>query len=398
VTAREAPPRYRCSRCERSYGLDETVWRCECGGPLGLDPGPGLDRSEVDGTGPSGPSLRRYRRAFVVPAIESAVRFEEGATPLVQGDWAGSSLLFKLDFLFPSGSYKDRGFAVLASHLRRIGVRKVFVDSSGNAGASLAGYSAALDLDCTVYIPGGTPSGKVTQIQGYGAELVPVPGPRQAAADAAMAAAGEGFYASHNWSPLFLEGVKSLAYELWEQLGHRAPDAVFAPVGYGSVVLSLDRGFRELKRAGSIASLPRLYGCQAEACAPLHRAYVAGDLGATSLPADEVGVTIAEGVASSAPVRSREILEAVRRSSGAIVAVDEDEILEALRKLHGRGLYVEPTSAVAGAGASRVLGGGQRAPPVGKSVVVLTGSGLKATDKLARLQEPTEPEGEEEGR
>ncbi len=375
---------YRCTRCDRSYALDETVWRCECGAPLGLDPGPGLEPSGVDD---GDPSLWRYREALVVPPLEPGLRFGEGTTPLIERSWNGSSLLFKLDYLFPSGSYKDRGFAVMTGHLRRIGAGKVFVDSSGNAGASLAAYSAALGLDCTVYVPGGTPSGKTTQIEAYGAELVRVPGPREATAEVAVSGAPDGFYASHNWSPLFLEGVKSLAYELWEQLGHRAPGAVIAPLGYGSVVLSLDRGFRELEAAGSISGLPRLYGCQAEACAPFHRAYVAGDPAEGRLAPHEVGETVAEGVASSAPIRVPEVLEAVRRSGGGILAVSEEEILAALREVHRRGLYVEPTTAVAVAGATRILGGEEPPSFGGPPVVILTGSGLKATEKLARLRQ-----------
>lgn len=383
---------YGCTVCDRTYGLEERVWRCACGAPLRLDEGPGLEPSEVDA---GDPSFWRYRRALAVPDLEPEVSFGEGNTPLVERKWAGAIVRFKLDYLFPSGSYKDRGFAVLASHLKRIGVTDVYLDSSGNAGASLAAYSAALGLGCTVYVPGATPAGKAVQIEAYGARAVRVPGPRQAAAEAAAARDDDAFYASHNWSPLFVDGVKSLAYELWEQLGHRAPGAVIAPLGYGSLVLSVDRGFRELRRAGQVDSIPRIYGCQAAACAPMVRGWRAGDPGAARLDPDEVGETLAEGVASSRPVRAPEVLDAVGRSGGAVVAVSEDEILASLRELHGRGLYVEPTSAVAGAGARRILEGAEGEPPDGDVVVVLTGHGLKATDKLVRLHsEPPTDTGE----
>jgi threonine synthase len=189
------------------------------------------------------------------------------------------------------------------------------------------------------------------------------------------------FYASHNWQPFFAEGTKTLAYELWEQLGFRAPDNVVVPVGYGANVLGCDRGFSELLRNGEIGRTPRLFGIQAANCAPYHAAFSAGVEHFVPVP---VSPTIAEGIASSKPTRMREVLAPVRGSGGEIVAVTEDEIVRALGALAKMGFYVEPTSAAAAAGLSRLIARGTIRK--GENIVlVLTGSGLKASESIGRL-------------
>jgi threonine synthase len=189
------------------------------------------------------------------------------------------------------------------------------------------------------------------------------------------------FYASHNWVPFFIEGTKTLAYELWEQLGFIAPDNVVTPLGYGSNVLGCLRGFDELMRNGEIEKMPRVFSVQAENCAPYYAAYKAG---AENLVPTEVKPTVAEGIASSKPTRVREVLRGVRNSGGAIVAVTENEIVDALRGLARKGLYVEPTSAAAAAGLSQLLASGQIAPHE-TTVLVLTGTGLKASERIGEL-------------
>jgi threonine synthase len=200
-------------------------------------------------------------------------------------------------------------------------------------------------------------------------------------AEAALAQSAEIFYASHNWQPFFVEGVKTLAYELWEQLGFSAPDNLVVPLGYGSNVLGAERGFAELVHNGEIARMPRIFGVQAARCAPYAAAFAAG---AGQLVPIETGPTLAEGIATARPTRVAEVLAAVRDSGGAIVAVDEDEIVVALGRLARQGLYVEPTSAAAAAGLSRLLASGLIRPHE-STVLVLTGSGLKASAVIGEL-------------
>src|SRR6185312_11258285 len=166
--------------------------------------------------------------------------------------------------------------AVMLAHLLEVGVGPIHEDSSGNAGSSIATYAAAAGIPCRIFVPASAPRGKIVQIAASGATVEAIPGSRQAATDAALAAVGQSFYASHNWQPFFIEGTKTLAYELWEQLGFRAPDNILVPTGYGSNILGLERGFDELERNGEIDRRPRLFAVQAANCAAFAAAWNAG--------------------------------------------------------------------------------------------------------------------------
>ena len=306
-----------------TYPLAEPRWRGESGAHVNLGDGPGLMRRDID---VSVNSLWRYRKALLVDAAD-AVTMGEGWTPLVRGEWDGAAVLFKLEFMMPTGSFKDRGMTVMVSYLRSRGITSVLEDSSGNAGASLSAYAAAAGMRCRVLVPETASYPKIAQIAACGADVVTVRGSRQDVADAALAMSRDIFYASHNWQPFFAEGTKTLAYELWEQLGFRAPDNVVVPVGYGANVLGCDRGYSELMRNGEIARMPRLYGVQAANCAPYHAAFQAG---VEHYVPVAVSPTAAEGIASSKPTRMREVLAPVRASGGEILAVTEEEIVRAL--------------------------------------------------------------------
>ena len=269
----------------------------------------------------------------------------------------------------------------LITYLKNRGVMSVLEDSSGNAGASMAAYSAAAGMKARILVPETASYPKIAQMAATGADVVTVKGSRQDVADAALRYAKEIFYASHNWQPFFLEGTKTLAYELWEQFGFKIPDNIVFPVGYGSNVCGCERGFAELKRRGEIDRLPKLFAVQAANCAPLYAAFKAG--ADEAVPTD-VATTVAEGIASSKPTRLREVVRAVRNSGGSIVAVSEDEIVSALGALARQGLYVEPTSAAAAAGL-RQLFKSKAIVPEQKTVLVLTGTGLKASEKIGQL-------------
>jgi threonine synthase len=283
--------------------------------------------------------------------------------------------------MMPTGSFKDRGMTTLITYLKGRGITSVLEDSSGNAGASLAAYSAAAGMKSRILVPETASYPKIAQMAATGADVVTIKGSRQDVADAALRYSTQIFYASHNWQPFFLEGTKTLAYELWEQLGFTIPDNIVFPVGYGSNVCGCERGFAELKRNGEIDRVPRLFGVQAANCAPYFAAYQAGG---EQLVPTEISATIAEGIASSKPTRVREVLRAARNSGGSILAVTEDEIVSALGTLAQQGLYVEPTSAAAAAGLRQLLKSGTIAASE-TTVLVLTGSGLKASEKIGQL-------------
>lgn len=359
------------------YPLSAARWCADNGNVLELAAAPGMRRTEIQA---QVYSVWRYAKALQVDSRD-AVSMGEGWTPLMSREWGGASVLFKCEFMMPTGSFKDRGMSVLVSYLKSCGISHVLEDSSGNAGASLSAYAAAGGLRCRILVPETTSYPKIAQIAACGADVVTIRGSRQDVADAALEMSGEIFYASHNWQPFFVEGTKTLAYELWEQLGFRAPDNIVVPLGYGSNVLGCDRGFAELKRNGEISRVPRIFGVQAANCAPYHAAFKAG---AEHLVATEITATIAEGIASSKPTRVSQVLRAVRGSGGQIVAVSEAQIVAALGALVRKGCYVEPTSAAAAAGLTQLLDSGTIMPGE-TTVLVLTGSGLKASEKIGRL-------------
>jgi threonine synthase len=360
-----------------TYPLDKPRWCGDGGAYLNLGESPGLTRGEID---TSRRSVWRYAKALLVDA-KDAVTLGEGWTPLICGKLDGIAVTMKLEFMMPTGSFKDRGMTTLITYLKSCGIASVLEDSSGNAGASLAAYSAAAGMSCRILVPETASYPKIAQMAATGADVVTVRGSRQDVADTALRYASEMFYASHNWQPFFIEGTKTLAYELWEQLGFKVPDNIVFPVGYGSNVCGCERGFAELKRRGEIGKTPRLFGVQAANCAPYFAAFKAG---VEELVLTEISTTIAEGIASSKPTRVREVLRAARDSGGSIVAVSEEEIVSALGALARQGLYVEPTSAAAAAGLRLLFRDGAIAPEE-TTVLVLTGSGLKASEKIGQL-------------
>lgn len=363
-----------CTRCETDYPFDPLRFRCECGETLRLAGAPAFDADRI---ARGDTTLWRYRHALPLPEGAAPVTLGEGGTPLVAAEWDGIPIHFKCEHLNPTGSFKDRGTTVLATALAAAGVETVVEDSSGNAGASLAAYAARAGIQARVYVPAHASPVKQAQIAVYGAQLQPVPGPRTEAARAVLEAAHRGAaYASHVYHPLVHHGMKTVAFEICEQLAAarsaaplRGPDAVVVPVGHGSLLLGVALGFAELRTAGWVERTPRLFGAQAAACGPLAAAWARG--------ADEPerlaeGETVAEGVRIAVPVRGREILAAVRGSGGALVGVPDEETLAAQRKLAHQGLYVEPSSAVALAALDHL-----RERLSGTVVVVLTGSGFK---------------------
>jgi threonine synthase len=290
--------------------------------------------------------------------------------------WEGRVAKAKLDYLMPTGSFKDRGAALVVGHLKRCGVAGIVEDSSGNAGAAFSAYAAAAGLQCTIYAPASTSPAKLRQIGIHGARLRLVEGTREDTANRAQTCpSDEGVYCGHNWQPFFVEGCKTIAYELWEELGFHAPAAVIVPVGGGANLLGIHIGFKELLRARSIERLPRIYGVQAENCAPLVAAFRTNARQAMAITARP---TIAEGITIANPPRGAQILAAVRESGGAMLAVEEAEISAAHKRLLGCGLSVEPTSAVALSGLMQLAHHGELPPEDESVVILLTGNGLKS--------------------
>lgn len=359
----------KCAGCGRLHPLADLAWRCaSCGGVL-----------DLAGFVPAMPSVQAlrnrpatmWRYSEALPVEESSdVSMGEGMTPLVTvRDRPGRSL--KVDYLMPTGSFKDRGAVMLVTLARRLGVARLVADSSGNAGAAVAAYAARAGVACEVYVPAATSAGKVAQLRAYGAVVHRVEGSREDTADAAARAADVPgvFYGSHVHNPFFLHGTKTYVFELWEQLGGRLPAALVLPVGNGTLVLGAYLGCRELLEQGLVDRLPMIVAVQAAACAPLAWAIKEGLT--TPVQVTNEG-TVAEGIAIARPARGGQVLAAVHDTGGTIVTVTDDQVDRAHRDLAGIGFYVEPTSAVCWAALEADL------VAAAEVVVPLCGSGLKS--------------------
>src|SRR4029077_5689198 len=194
---------YRCPGFGHIWTADRPLWRCECGSHLNLTPGGGgLGRGEIV---PEEASLWRYAAALALRG-PPRISLGEGWTPLVTRDWCGTGVFFKLESQMPTGSFKDRGTAVMINHLIEVGVGPIHEDSSGNAGASIATYAAAAGLPCRIYVPAAAPRTKLVQIPFWGGCARPARGPVQDFPEAALTAIGKSFPPSHNWQPFFIEG------------------------------------------------------------------------------------------------------------------------------------------------------------------------------------------------
>lgn len=368
--------RLYCSLCNRQYPLDSKQWRCACGGLLDIESETTFQKEDIQ-RGPN--SLWRYREAIPVEQDANIVTQGEGFTPLTEYELGGERVLVKQDHLSPSGSYKDRGAAVLISKAKELGIREVVEDSSGNAGCAIAAWCARAGIRCRIFIPANTSPGKITQIAMYGAEPVLTPGSREETARAVLRAAETAYYASHSYNPFFLQGTKTWAFEVWEQLGWRAPDTVILPAGNGTLLLGAYLGFQELLKDNQIGKMPRIIAVQAEACAPLAKAFFEG---LDHVPAIEKRDTFAEGIAIAEPVRGMQIIQAVRSTSGSFITVSDRQIELSLGEAARQGAYIEPTAAAATAAAA-IYARQKKASEL--VVTVFTGHGLKSTEKLQKM-------------
>ena len=367
--------RYRCPACGFEAEPEPVLWQCPaCAGELLID---GLPDRAVDASAHAA-GIWQFESILPVETPSAGTLLGEGDTPLIPFHVDGVTIHLKLDSLLPTGSFKDRGAAVLCQYLKRVGVTRIIVDSSGNAAASMAAYAAATGLECTVYVPASASPGKLVQARAAGACVVPVEGSRDDVAAAAQQAADSdrtASYASHNWHPVFVEGVKTWALETHRQLGGQLPDAVYVPTGGGSALVGAWRGFGAVSR-----SLPRLIAAQPEACSPIVRAWQEH----APVSRMEAGPTIAEGAKIALPSRPLQIQRALSETDGRGIAVSEELLIDTLKLLWSRGVYVEPTGAL-GVAACRVAITNGEAVPTDTIVAHVTGHGLKSTPVIEQI-------------
>jgi threonine synthase len=357
-----------CSACGQSSSslLD---FKCQsCGQPLDVIH---YGRFEIDQIQKENYSVWRYARFFPFVKETDVVTLGEGWTPLVR---ISSSVYFKLENLNPTGSFKDRGSTVLVSAVHKL-VKSaggyISEDSSGNAGASIAAYAACAGLKAKVYVPQSVSGPKFSQIQFSGAEVFKVSGSRAMVAEEAQKTEKNGFYVGHILHPLFRDGIRSLAYEVAEQLGWHTPDCIYLPVSAGTLLLGVIEGFKHLVKSGILQVMPKIVACQTRQVSPLYHSFK----GISYRPPEKIA-SVADALVSVNPPLLSIMVERLKAANGDSVMVEEDEILDAFRELARSGFFVEPSSAVAYAAYKKQLKNA-KALANEKTVIVLTGTGLK---------------------
>jgi len=400
---------YRCSVCERSFGLSEVAYVCpHDGGNLDVL----IDFDAIRRAGPASirqspeTSIWRYLPLLPVddPGHAGTALHAVGWTPLLvskrlAGELGLRHLWLKDDGRNPTASFKDRASAVVVARAQEIRAEVVITASTGNAGAALAGMAAAAGRPAVILAPKTAPPAKVAQLLVFGAKVVLVDGTYDQAFDLTLEASKAfGWYCRNTgYNPFTAEGKKTAAFEICEQMtmampmgnvGSRrgvppqwdSPDAVFVSVGDGNIISGMHKGFRDLKDLGWIERIPRLYGIQSTGSAAIATAF---DRGTETIEPVQAN-TLADSIAVDLPRDGLRGLRAATRTGGAYLTVTDAEILAAIAALGRReAVFAEPAGATAYAGLVKAVAGGQVRPDE-KIVVVVTGSGLK--DVRAAMQ------------
>ncbi|MFZ5923192.1 MAG: threonine synthase [Chloroflexota bacterium] len=386
---------YRCSICNTEYLPGQVTYTCpKDGGNLDVV----LDYEALrakyhpeDITSRTDPSLWRYLPLLPVPEVAG------GGTPLHAAGWTPvfaapqlaaplglKQVWVKDESRNPTASFKDRASAVVVARAREIEAGIVVTASTGNAGAALAGLSAAVGQKAVIFAPKSAPPAKIAQLLVFGAKVILVDGSYDDAFDLTVKAAEEfGWYCRNTgYNPFTAEGKKTAAFEIWEfmkgKLG-QAPFTVFVSVGDGNIISGIHKGFKDLLELGWIGTMPRIVGVQAEGSAAVANAYQAGTEAIVPVSAR----TLADSISVDLPRDGVRAIRAARETGGTYVTVADEEILQGIAALGKAGIFAEPAGAAAYAGLVKAAGSGQ----VGADEPILvmnTGSGLK--DVKAAMQ------------
>jgi threonine synthase len=313
--------------------------------------------------------LWRYRGCL--PFSEHPVSLGEGGTPIIRRREKNSELLFKLEYCNPTGSFKDRGASVSMTRARAIDVNRVIEDSTGNAGIAASAYAARAGIRAKIYLPSDTLPAKKTLIRAFGAEVVECSNRKEAALRATSELVEGEFYIGHAWDAFYIEGMKTVAFEIYES-GYKG-DSIILPVASGTLLLGLYKGFGELVEMGFVENIPRIYAVQGEGCAPIYEALHGKLFGDRSSQ-------LADGLKIEDPPRKGEILQAIKNTSGDAFTVSDPEIASATRDLYGLGILAEPTSATAYAAFKK-----NRGTLAGRVIMPITGTAIKTIDKLGAI-------------
>lgn len=374
----------RCIACGETYDSDVRSYVCaRCSNLLELVKGSPVSKADLYGTSGQ-PGVWRFRKALPFAPETEAVSLSEGMTPLVPvprtGAGAGlKDLWVKNEGQNPSSSFKDRGMTVAVTRAVRGGSKLLICASTGNTAASMAAYAARAGVTAMVTVPAGkVAGGKLTQVYAYGAKIVRVEGDFDAALDFTLKVAEEikELAVMNSVNPYRIEGQKTNAFEVYEQLGFRVPDYVVLPVGNAGNISAIWKGWKELKGWGISDSLPRMVAVQAAGAQPIVEAFQSGRDSVVAVHPH----TVASAINIGNPASWKKALAALRESDGMAIAVTDEETIAARMELaSAEGIFVEPASAVPLAAVKKLRG---RLEPDATVVCVCTGNGLKDQESV----------------
>jgi threonine synthase len=379
-----------CISCGKQVKEAESSTRCPaCHKPLDVRYDFGYIRSRLNRYSLRTSPIKalKYLDFYPLLDLDLVVSMDEGGTPLYRctrlAERMGLRHLYiKNEGANPTGAFKDRGSLVELTKAKEQGAKAVCVASTGNMAASVAAYSSVAGLPCYVLVPEGTAIGKMAQALSYGARVIQVRGTyTDAARLAEETSERHGFYLAGDYA-FRVEGQKSQAFEIIEQLDWQAPAAVIVPMGCGTNMAALWKGFKEFYELGFIERLPRMIGVQPDGCSPIVAAFQQGSDQVTVV---EKPFTVCTAVAAGDPVDGLKALAALRESGGCGVILSDAEILEAQQQLaHLESIFVEPAGAIPIATLPTLLMTG-RIRPDEVIVCLATGNGLKDPKAALRV-------------
>ena len=343
-------------------------------------------------------SLWRYRKMLPVADSTQIAPLQVGWTPLyrastVEKQLGLNNVYIKDDGRNPTASLKDRASAVGIAKAREAGATTICAASTGNAASSLAGFAASAGLKTVIFVPKRAPKAKVTQLLVYGAKTVIVDDIYDRAFELSVEITKKfGFYNRNcAYNPFLVEGKKTVAYEIWEQMGFEVPDRVYVSIGDGCITSGIYKGFYDLMQLGLSDRLPRIIGVQAAGCNPVEVAMKTGEFVA------QQGNTIADSIAVGIPRNRLKAMRALKESNGDCISVTDDEIKSALLEMpRSTGVFGEPAGVTAFAGFKKhAVIGNIKADE--KVVVLITGNGLKDIESaisVCTLPQPDAPDSE----
>jgi threonine synthase len=376
---------FRCCKCGKTFRIDEVHYRCdECDEPLELEH---VKEGKIkDGNSLKQNILERYSDFFPFLSIDEEVSLGEGFTGLVESkslakEAGVEKLYFKNESQNPTWSFKDRGTYVGIQHVLKLGYKRIGTVSTGNMAPSVAAYGSKTKLETFILVSNNIPDEKMNPIGIYGPNLIKVDGDYGKMYYESLKIGKENdIYFLNSDSPFRVEGSKTIAFEICEQLDFEMPDYVVIPTSAGGNIRGIEKGFSEFRACGLIDKIPKIIAAQARGCSPIADAYEAGEMEIERVANPK---TIAHAIENPYPPSGNQTLRMLEYNGGMAVSVTEEELLEAQGLMAKTGLFGQPASAVPFAAVRKLKNAG-RISSEDSIVCILTGSGLKYTAAFAK--------------